>query len=63
MSFMNIKEESRNLASQIVEKILCNKVYNTFEVQQWTGQVCEAVQNSLKELKTDMKYTVTCIIM
>jgi hypothetical protein len=63
LSFNQIKEEANRAATDCLEQTLNTRTYNPTEVQAWTGQICEDVVNRLKEINTNFKYTVTCIIM
>jgi dynein light chain Tctex-type 1 len=43
--------------------LLGDKTYQSGEVQSWTGQVSEEVVTELKEVNSNFKYCVTCVIM
>ena len=57
------KDQAQSAAQRFLTDILEAKTYSQGEVQNWTAEVSEKVALALKDLSSNFKYAVTCVIM
>ncbi|CAG9313174.1 unnamed protein product [Blepharisma stoltei] len=62
-SFSALKNDVNSRAQQTINGLLGNKEYNQEEVPQWTAHLSEEIVKSLKELSSNFKYCVSCVIL
>ena len=62
-SFTAIKEEVASTVNKNVNGFLQNKEYNQDEVQNWTASLSEDIVKNLKNLSSNFKFCVSCVIL
>lgn len=57
------KDQAQSSSQRLLTELLESKTYNQSEVQNWTAEVSEKVALGLKDISSNFKYAVTCVIM
>ena len=62
-SFQVMKEDVATSVNKIVNIFLQQKEYNQDEVQTWTAQLSEEIVKALKNMSSNFKFCVSCVIL
>ena len=57
------KDQCQSASQRLLSDLLESKTYNQSEVQNWTAEVSEKVALALKDISSNFKYAVTCVVM
>mmetsp|Transcript_33000 Transcript_33000/g.58071 ORF Transcript_33000/g.58071 Transcript_33000/m.58071 type:complete len:112 (-) Transcript_33000:2714-3049(-) len=62
-NFNSFKDRANDLTLSKISQFLSDKEYISTEAQQWTSQLSEQLVLDLKELSSNFKFCITCVIM
>lgn len=62
-SFSSLKDDVNQKTNKKIAEQLGSREYSQEDVQQWTAQLSEEIVKLLKELSSNFKYCVSCVIL
>ena len=62
-AFSSLKDEVSTNVNKIINNFLNNKEYSQDEVQNWTALLSEDIVKALKNISSNFKFCVSCVIL